>query len=118
MVEETCIEGTLILIGGNEDKGDGGIENNGFDFIEEGILAHVVKESGGNKAKILVIPTASRVPARVGENYLNAFTKLGCDNVEVLDLREKKQAEQPSFLEAVNQADCVMFSGQMGESFR
>ena len=110
-MEKNCIKGTLIPIGGNEDKGSAEIENNGLDFIEEGILSHVVKESGGPESRILIIPTASSVPARVGENYLEAFGKLGCTNVEVLNIRDKKHAEDPAFIQQVEEANCMMFSG-------
>jgi cyanophycinase len=55
-------KGVLIPIGGNEDKGED--ENYTLDFIEEGILSHVVKESGGDNALIVVIPTASSIPEK------------------------------------------------------
>ena len=67
-------KGILIPIGGNEDKGNDN-EDEGLDFVEEGILSHVVKESGGPEAKIIVIPTASSIPEKVGENYIAAFKK-------------------------------------------
>ncbi len=71
----------LIPIGGNEDKGIEENEIYTLEFIDEGILYHVVKEAGGIDAKIVVIPTASSIPDEVGENYLEAFTTLGCKNV-------------------------------------
>ncbi|HHG83865.1 MAG TPA: cyanophycinase [Bacteroidetes bacterium] len=105
------IKGTLIPIGGNEDKGGEESENYTLDFIQEGILSHVVKESGGISANIVVIPTASSIPVEVGKNYLQAFDKLGCENVNVLNLDQRSQASKPEFLKWVEQADCVMFSG-------
>lgn len=108
---DTQIKGTLIPIGGNEDKGNGKAEVYTQDFIEEGILSHVVKESGGPDSLIVVVPTASSIPVEVGENYMDAFTKLGCRNVKVLDLRSRDQANDPDFTHWVEKADCVMFSG-------
>ena len=105
----TEYKGILIPIGGNEDKGQH--ENNGLDFIEEGILSHIVNQSGGVDAKIVVIPTASSIPVEVGQNYLNAFQHLGCNNVEVLDIRDRQVAEDPNTLKTISKADCVMFSG-------
>ena len=105
------VKGTLIPIGGNEDKGDDLTEESSLDFVEQGILSHVVRESGGSDAFIVVIPTASRIPKEVGENYLDAFGKLGCNNVQVLDIRSKSDSEKPKFLEALKKANCVMFSG-------
>lgn len=105
------IKGTLIPIGGNEDKGVGKTEQYTLEFIEDGILARVVRESGGIDAAIVIIPTASSIPVEVGENYLSAFGKLGCTNVKVLDIRNKEDAEKISAITLVKSADCVLFSG-------
>jgi cyanophycinase len=105
------IKGTLIPIGGNEDKGLEKSENYTLEFIEEGILFHVVKEAGGIDAKIVVIPTASSIPDEVGKNYLEAFTTLGCKNVSVLDIRSKKDSEKESTIDMIKSANCIMFSG-------
>lgn len=104
-------KGTLIPIGGNEDKGIETDESYHLEFIEEGILARVVKESGGTQAEIIIIPTASSIPKEVGENYLEAFGKLGCTNLFVMDIREREQSEDPDFITRMKKADCVMFSG-------
>jgi cyanophycinase len=105
------IKGTLIPIGGNEDKGIKENEIYALDFIEEGILFHVVKESGGTGSNIVVIPTASSIPVEVGENYLDAFAALGCKNVTVLDIRSKEDSRKQSSIDLVKNANCIMFSG-------
>jgi len=105
------IKGTLIPIGGNEDKGIEADEMYTLEFIEEGILYHVVKEAGGIDANIVVIPTASSIPVEVGENYLTAFSTLGCKNVKVLDIRSKEDSETEHAIELIKNANCVMFSG-------
>ncbi|MBV7269718.1 cyanophycinase [Winogradskyella luteola] len=104
-------KGTLIPIGGNEDKGIEADEMYTLEFIEEGILFHVVREAGGIDANIVVIPTASSIPVEVGENYLIAFSTLGCENVEVLDIRSKEDSETEKAISLIKHADCVMFSG-------
>jgi cyanophycinase len=104
-------KGTLIPIGGNEDKGIEKSEIYTLEYITEGILARVVKESGGKKAKIVVIPTASNIPDEVIANYKVAFTKLGCENLHIVDIRKPEQAEDPINIAHVRSADCVMFSG-------
>ena len=101
----------MIPIGGNEDKGSGRDENYNLDFIEQGILSHVVRESGGVSAEIIVVPTASRIPVEVANNYLKAFQKLGCNNVRIAQIKSKKEAENPEYLDWLRRADCVMFSG-------
>ncbi|MBF8151157.1 cyanophycinase [Winogradskyella sp. F6397] len=105
------IKGTLIPIGGNEDKGIEESEIYTLEFIDEGILYHVVKEAGGVNAKIVVVPTASSIPVEVGENYLTAFDTLGCKNVDVLDIRSKEDSETEQAIKLIKNADCVMFSG-------
>jgi len=105
------IQGTLIPIGGNEDKGAEENEQYSLEFISEGILFHVVKESGGIHSKIVVIPTASGIPEEVGQNYIDAFGKLGCTDVQVLDIREREESELLENIELIKQADCIMFSG-------
>ena len=103
------VKGTLVPIGGNEDKGKD--EHQGLDFIANGILSHVVKENGGTEARIVVIPTASSIPKEVGANYLSAFKRLGCSDVEILNLRNKSECSDDQFLAMIRDADCVMFSG-------
>lgn len=104
-------KGTLIPIGGNENKGTEIDEADKLEFIAEGILSHVVKEAGGNDAQIVVVPTASSIPVEVGANYLEAFGKLGCKNVKVLDIRSAKEANNELNVLALQDANCVMFSG-------
>lgn len=104
-------KGVLIPIGGNEDKGLELSENFTMDFVEEGILSHVVKEAGGPDANIVIIPTASSIPKEVASNYEKAFGKLGCTNLKVLDIRNRLQSETKETILALEQADAVMFSG-------
>jgi cyanophycinase len=105
------VKGILIPIGGNEDKGIEISEIYHLEFIQEGILSRVVKESGGPDASIIVIPTASSIPKEVGENYLQAFNTLGCTNVHIMDIREREQSEDPKNIALIKKANCVMFSG-------
>jgi cyanophycinase len=104
-------KGTLIPIGGNEDKGIEESEQYTKEFIQDGILSHVVKEAGGTGAHIVVIPTASSIPIEVADNYLEAFHTLGCKNVTVLDIRSRADAEKEEAIKLIKNADGVMFSG-------
>ena len=105
------VKGTLIPIGGNEDKGNDVSERHTLEYIGEGILARVVKESGGKEALIVIIPTASSIPVEVIRNYRKAFDVLGCENIHVMDIRSREDAESPDYLEIMKKANCVMFSG-------
>ncbi len=107
--------GKLIAIGGNEDKGkepEGGHNIKVFhnNFIEEGILKRVVNEVGGTSKRIAVITSASSIPEEVGANYIEAFDRLGVQDIDVLDIRDRKDVK-PEMIKRLAKADGVMMSG-------
>ncbi len=108
-------KGKLISVGGAEDKGtdleEGFVHRNRLNFFELGILKRVVDEAGGPDKKIEVITTASSIPEEVGENYLDAFGKIGCTNVGIIDIRKREDVVNPEFIERIRHANGVMFSG-------
>jgi len=105
-------KGVLIPIGGNEDKGTESLtEEFTLDFIGDGILSTVVRESGGLDSNIIVVPTASSIQGVVGRAYLESFAKLGCKNVKVLSINSKEEAENEINLKALEASHCIMFSG-------
>jgi cyanophycinase len=107
--------GRLIAIGGAEDKGtesEGYYNEHGnLHFFELGILKRVVQEMGGANARIEVITTASSIPLEVAENYMTAFSKIGCTNVDVMNIRNREDAKKQEFEERIAKADGVMISG-------
>ena len=107
--------GKLIAVGGAEDKGTdlekGEIQRNNLNFFELGILRRIVEEAGGEDARIEVVTTASTIPQEVGNNYLNAFGKIGCTNVGVLHIRNREDALNEEYLQRIQTCDAVMFSG-------
>jgi cyanophycinase len=107
--------GKLIAIGGAEDKGTevekGELHKNNLNFFELGILRRIVEEAGGVKKRIEVVTTASMIPYQVGENYLNAFGKIGCVNVNLMHIRNREDLQQPEYLKRLKECDCVMLSG-------
>jgi len=108
-------KGKLIAIGGAEDKGSdlekGAIFRNNLNFFELGILRRIVEEAGGSDANIEVVTTASTIPYEVGENYLDAFGKIGCTNVHIIHIRNREDAQKLEYVERIQQCNCVMFSG-------
>ena len=108
-------KGKLIAIGGAEDKGTdletGEFHRSNLNFFELGILRRVVEEAGGINARIEIITTASTIPYEVGENYMNAFGKIGCVNVGVLHIRTRQDTLNPEYISRIKTCDAVMFSG-------
>jgi cyanophycinase len=95
--------GKLISIGGNEDKGTEPEPNyaqkNNLNFFELQILNRIVQETGGPHSSIEVITSASSIPEEVGQNYRDAFGKMGCTHVGVMDIRNREDAQSPEMLE-------------------
>jgi cyanophycinase len=108
-------KGKLLAIGGAEDKGTdletGDIQRNNLNFFELGILRRIVEETGGPSTRIEVITTASMIPIEVGDNYLNAFGKIGCTDIGVMNIRNRGDVSNPEYVERISKCDAVMFSG-------
>ncbi len=108
-------KGKLISIGGSEDKGTG-IEPNfkqksSLNFFEFGILKRILSEMKGPDSNVEVITTASVIPEEVGENYIQAFGKLGCSKIGVIHIKNREDALLPEYIERIQKADGVMFTG-------
>src|SRR6187401_3250739 len=108
-------KGKLNAIGGEEDKGTdletGEVYRSNLNFLELGILRRVVQEAGGPSARIEIITTASTIPMEVGENYRNAFGKIGCENVDIMHVRTRQDTLNKEYLQRIKTCDAVMFSG-------
>ena len=107
--------GKLISIGGNEDKGTEPEPNytqkNNLNFFELQILSRIVQETGGVHSSIEVITSASSIPEEVGQNYRDAFGKMGCTRVGVMYIRNREHAQSPEMIERIRNCNGVMFSG-------
>lgn len=108
-------KGKLISVGGSEDKGTGVDplfeQHAHLKFFEFGILKRILSEMKGVNSTIEVITTASQIPEEVGENYIQAFGKLGCKNVGILHIKKREDALNQEYLERIRKADGVMFTG-------
>lgn len=109
-------KGKLISIGGSEDKGTdidpNFIQKEHLAFFEFGILKRVLSEMrNGVNSKVEVITTASQIPEEVGDNYVQSFGKLGCNNVGIIHIKNREDASKQEYIERIKNADGVMFSG-------
>lgn len=108
-------KGNLFAIGGAEDKGvdleKGEMIRNNLNFFELGILKRIVEEAGGPSVRIEVVTTASMIPNEVGENYLNAFGKIGCTNIGLLPIRNRADAMKKEYIDRIKKCNVLMFSG-------
>jgi len=109
------IKGILVSVGGAEDKGtdleEGVIRRNNLNFFEIGILKTITGLLQGPESRIEVVTTASSIPEEVGQNYSDAFAKLGYHNVGHLDIRDREDVHKEEFIQRVKDCSCLMFSG-------
>jgi cyanophycinase len=82
-----------------------------LNFFELGILRRIFEEAGGTAIRMEVITTASMIPNEVGENYLNAFGKIGCTNIGLMAIRNRADAMNKTYIDRLNKCNAIMFSG-------
>ena len=96
-------KGHLIAVGGAEDKGTdlekGIMQRNRLNFFELGILKNIVSLIDAKDPIVEVITTASSIPDEVAENYIDAFSKLGCFKVGHLRIRNREDTAIPEYIE-------------------
>lgn len=91
--------GWIIAIGGAENK-----EN------DRRILERFVGASGGARADLVVIPTASRAH-ETGPRYEQIFSDIGAARVTVMDFDTRRDCQEPGRLERLAGASGVFFTG-------
>jgi cyanophycinase len=98
-VAEGNQRGWIIPIGGAEEKDNA-----------PSILKRFVQLAGGASADIVVIPTASQLRS-TGPRYERIFAELGAERVAALDFDTRRDCDEPSRLERLQQATGVFFTG-------
>jgi cyanophycinase len=91
---------TILVIGGAEDKVHG-----------REILRTFFEHSGGIKSRIAIIPSASREPEAIGSRYRTIFGDMGAQNIQVLDIRERYQSEDPIWQNYLDDCTGVFITG-------
>jgi cyanophycinase len=93
-------EGTVIIIGGAEDK-----------VRDRVILSRFVSLAGGTDATIVVISTASSLGPLAGERYKGVFGELGVSRVRPLHAVTRPQANDETSALAVRDATGIFLTG-------
>jgi len=91
-------KGYLVLIGGAEDRKH-----------DKTILKEMV--SLNNAKTAVIIPTASSYPDGLGQDYYYVFKEMGVENIFVFDIRQKYEVDKPEYLEIIEKADLIFFTG-------
>lgn len=90
----------VLVIGGAEDKVHG-----------REILSTFCERSGGRDAHIAVIPCASREPVAIAERYRLIFEEMGVKAIEVMDIRDREQGEDPTWKDMLQNCTGVFLTG-------
>jgi cyanophycinase len=98
-VPEGRKRGWIVAIGGAENK-----EN------DRRILERFVRVSGGVRADIVVIPTASRMH-ETGPRYEQVFSDLGARRVTVMDFDTRRDCQEAGRLKRIEEAGGIFFTG-------
>ena len=92
--------GHLLIIGGAEDK-----------LRQRQILSRFVSLAGGAEGRIAIVSTASSLGDEATELYESLFRQLGIPDVRGLRPLTRDDANQPSAVEAVNDATGIFMTG-------
>lgn len=91
--------GWIIPIGGGEEKERDAV-----------ILERFVQLCGGRDAKLVVVPTASKLED-TGARYKAIFRELGAAEVEVMDFDTRRDGDEPGRVTAIKACDGVFLTG-------
>ncbi len=95
-------KGPLILIGGNEEKS----EDHDRPILCE--IAAAVKEP---EDKLAIITVASSLPEEMANIYKKAFKSLGLKNIEIIDVRNRRDAGSLQILKKIENISTFFFTG-------
>jgi cyanophycinase len=94
------IKTAIMVIGGAEDKVHG-----------REILHSFFLRSGGNDARIAILPCASREPAVIGERYRTIFGEMGAQAIEILDIQDRDQCNDLLVQEYLETCSGIFMTG-------
>lgn len=90
----------VMIIGGAEDKVQG-----------KQILQTFFQRSGGEGARIAIVPCASREPAIIGNRYETIFSEMGAKAIEVIDIQDRAQSENQTWIDYVESCTGIFLTG-------
>jgi cyanophycinase len=99
-VDDGVSPGRLLIIGGAEDRCCGA-----------GLLERFVDLCGGERARIVLVTTATGRPDQVSAEYEQVFRKLGVETMSELRLRGRADADGDQAAAELSGATGVFFSG-------
>lgn len=93
-------KGSLIIIGGHEDKED-----------DCAILTEVARRARGKGGRLVIVTVATQLPEEVAAEYQEVFTRLGVKAVDALDIRTRAEAYDKAQVQKLADASVLFFTG-------
>ncbi len=94
------LKAAVMAIGGAEDK-----------VGERNILRTFFERAGATNARIAIIPSASREPEIIGQIYSQIFEEMGAKSIDVLDIRNRRESEDPRLQERLEECTGAFMTG-------
>ncbi|NNE59193.1 MAG: cyanophycinase [Hellea sp.] len=98
-VDDGFIRGYIIPIGGGEKK-----------VKSSDILNRFVELCGGKKARVVIIPTASRL-SDTGDRYREVFSEIGVGQADIVTLDTRQDCEDADKLRKLENATGIFMTG-------
>jgi cyanophycinase len=95
-------KGTLIIIGGHEDKGK--------DEDRE-ILEFVAEEVKRLKGSLVLMTVASQLPEELIKEYTEVFNELGIERVKTIDVRVREDGHKQGNIDKIEKNSIIFFTG-------
>ena len=93
------IKGTLIIIGGAEDK------------TGDCVILKKAAKALLDDDTLIILTTATEQPVEAGEEYKKIFERLGVKNAETMDMNTRDDANNDEFCDRLRNAKCIFFTG-------
>ncbi len=91
--------GYLIIIGGAEDKQG------------ESIILKQVPQMLSSKEALTILTTATEKPEEVGKDYFDVFTRLGVENIHILNINTRDDADNEEYCRIIKNCRCLFMTG-------
>jgi cyanophycinase len=90
----------ILAVGGAEDK-----------FNKPQILERFVREAGGAKARVAILPTASAIPEERARFYSEVFAQLGVQESVHVPIASREDAQREANVQALQDCTAVFMTG-------
>jgi cyanophycinase len=109
-------KGTLIIIGGHEDKGEVpgenlAIQKNNSPQSHFEILGRLILKTPRLHHVIEIIAAASSIPEEMEQLYVNSYKQVGFTQVGIIKVENEAEANDPVSIKRIQNAHAVFFTG-------